>query len=111
MQDRSIRQVEGQDPRRSGHRLDPDLTLGALVLARPAGDGPAYGAGSPRWISAWPVICPPRNTYVATHWASARATEVTVETPAWCPTSVSPLSSWLVNTRSAAISAQPFQGA
>jgi hypothetical protein len=24
-------------------------------------------------ISAWPVICPPRNEYVATHWASARA--------------------------------------
>src|SRR5215217_5771842 len=32
------------------------------------------------------------------HWASARAAEVTVQTPPWCPTSVSPLSSWVVNT-------------
>src|SRR5829696_2029599 len=32
------------------------------------------------------------------HCASARTTEVTVHTPAWWPTSVSPLSSWPVNT-------------
>src|SRR3712207_3125351 len=32
------------------------------------------------------------------HCASPRSTEVTVHTPPWWPTSVSPLSSWVVNT-------------
>ena len=59
----------------------------------------AYGAELPGLISAWPVICPPRNAYVAMHCASWRCTEVTVQTPPWCPTSVLPLSSWVVATK------------